>query len=555
LSVSDVKGRSVLEFKGCNGLTIFVSSATDYNGKLPYEPLDLDLDAACEKALAQVMPKPYAKIKSDSIALHSEPFNRVQLKLGSADRRYIPTDQRIAASRAGEKDEGLAALLYQYGRYLLICSTRPGTQTGGLQGIWTASNSCPWRGDYHININQQMNYWPAESGNLAEFTEPFYDLIEGLLPAGRAYAKELGCRGFMSSHTTDGYYYVSLLGQLKFGMWVVSGAWCADHFMEHYRFTGDKEFLRNRAYPLLKECSLFFLDWLVENPETGELVSGPTSSPENKFVGGSTCMGPAMDQEIIQELFVNYLEAVEELQAEDPMVAEVQDALSRLAMPKIGSDGRVLEWADEVEEVHPHHRHISHLYAVFPGSDFNWINNKKYWDASQKSISTRAKHWAEHGGSVGWASAWTINFYARLLDAEKAYHHVHNHLGHHVFVNLFNDHGGDGGGPFQLDGNGGFSSGIAEMLLQSHLEELHLLPVLPEAWSEGSVTGLCGRGGFEVDMVWKNKALVSGRVLSKLGKPCTIRYQNKTVSFPTQKGKSYDLARLLSGLSDSNSKN
>jgi alpha-L-fucosidase 2 len=546
-AVQDSKLGPGIRFESSDAVTIYFTAVTDYNKKDPYAPLEYNLSGKCDAILKRAVAKEFQALKSDSVAAHSEAFSRVDLSLGKSDRAHLPTDERIRAVTDESPDTELEALLYQYGRYLLICSSRKGTQTMGLKGIWATGTKCSWNGDYHININQQMNYWPAETGNLSEFHDPFFTMVEGLLPAGRKLAREaLGCRGFMAVHTTDPYFYTSIHGKLKYGMWVVGGAWCSAHLMEHYRFTGDTEFLKKRAFPILKECSLFFLDWLVEDPETGKLVSGPTCSPENRFYiagqdsrsGGQVSMGPAMDQEVVWETFTNYLDALQELGIEDELSDEVRQALAQLDLPKIGKDGRILEWGnDEFVEVDPGHRHVSHLYAVYPGFQFSWNKTPRLMAAAKKSLEHRL---ANDGGQTGWSRAWTINFWARFLEGDKAHDNLVIALKNNSYDNLFNVNP-----PFIIDGNFGYASGIAEMLLQSHAGELHLLPALPAAWPQGAVKGLCARGGFEVDLQWNSGKLVSGRIQSKLGKDCTVHYGDTVKTFQTQKGVEYDLKGVL----------
>jgi alpha-L-fucosidase 2 len=308
--------------------------------------------------------------------------------------------------------------------------------------------------------------------------------------------------------------------------------------MERYRFTEDKEFLKERAYPILKEASLFFLDWLVEDSKTGKLVSGPSNSPENSFIGPdgkrvNLSMGPSMDQQIIWDTFTNCIEAAQVLGIEDAFVNEVATAREKLAMPKIGSDGRLMEWVEEFEEPEPGHRHMSHVFGMHPGRQYTWSKTPRMMEAARKSIEYRLAH---GGGHTGWSRAWIINFWARLLEGEKAHENVVALLRKSTHPNLFDNHP-----PFQIDGNYGGCAGIAEMLLQSHVSEIHLLPALPKGWSNGKVTGLRARGGFEVDVEWADGKLVQAVIKSKLGNKCKVRYDKKIIELETSKDKRYIL--------------
>jgi len=527
-----------LHVTGANSVTLLLATRSDYNRKSPLEPLQRNNRALVLETLKAAAARSYPELRRRAIAEHQRLFRRVDLQLTLAAPPDRPTDERLQAVQQGAEDPGLVELYFQYGRYLLISSSRPGDLPANLQGIWNKDLNAPWGADYHININIQMNYWPAEVCNLSECHEPFFDFVETLAAhSGRQAARDLyGSQGFVGHYTTDAWLYMPTAGDPKWALWQMGGAWCTRHFLEHYMYTGDRAFLKTRAYPILREATLFLLDWLVEDPKTHKLVSGPSASPENTFLGPdgkphSVAMGNSMDQEIAWDTFNNFLFATRELGIKDELVSKVQAALDKLARPGIGKDGRLMEWAEEFSEPEPGHRHISHLFGLHPSAQFTRTKTPEYMDAARKTIDYRLAH---GGGHTGWSRAWIINFWARFQDANKAYENVQLLLQKSTLKNLFDNHP-----PFQIDGNFGGTAGISEMLLQSHDGEITVLPALPKAWGTGRFTGLRARGGFEVEVAWKDGKANRIQIKSLLGKPCRVRFGETVRELKTKAGGVY----------------
>lgn len=528
-----LKGEDYLELKNVKKATFYMVSNSSYYHENFAKQNNLDLE--------NVLKTDIKTIKKEHIKDYQNLYSKVALNLNNTELDSIPTDERIKRIKNDSVDVALEALLFQYGRYLLISSSRENTNPANLQGLWNKHIEAPWNADYHLNINLQMNYWLANVTNLDELNIPLFDYVDKLVENGKTTAqKNFGCRGSFLPHATDLWAPTWLRAPTAYwGCSVGAGGWMMQHYWQHYEFTKDIEFLKNRAFPAIKEVAMFYSDWLIEDPRDGTLISAPSTSPENRFFNAeekpvATCLGSAMDQQVIAEVFHNYIEACKILNIKNELLTKIKAQQEQLRPGfVIGDESRILEWDRPYKETEPGHRHMSHLYGFHPGVQVTEKETPEIFKAVKNTLDYRL---ANGGAGTGWSRAWLINCSARLLDGDMAHEHVQLLFKKSMFNNLFDAHP-----PFQIDGNFGYSAGIAEMLLQSHEKNtIRILPALPKAWKNGEVKGLKARGGLTVDITWSNNKLEEVVINSEHDHDFKMIYLSEEIPVSVKKGERFE---------------